>query len=189
MNIRFLNVIVQSVSVCYLRCVLDAIRSRILDWDIEQLYSMLKQSVHVVTQDAYQLPVEILSWLAAFVAPATLSLSHLSEKIDSHPKKQRTSSSSQSFSKIQSSNFLFDLLQQCYAKIQENSSRPMLYPLNIWLNLPVPPQLTMITTPWNSITRAVSTSNSQHLIVCEGRIIHFFHLATKSLVKSFEGNV
>ncbi|UXI14068.1 hypothetical protein NH340_JMT00011 [Sarcoptes scabiei] len=188
MNIRFLNVIVQSVSVCYLRCVLDAIRSRILDWDIEQLYSMLKQSVHVVTQDAYQLPVEILSWLAAFVAPATLSLSHLSEKIDSHPKKQRTSSSSQSFSKIQSSNFLFDLLQQCYAKIQENSSRPMLYPLNIWLNLPVPPQLTMITTPWNSITRAVSTSNSQHLIVCEGRIIHFFHLATKSLVKSFEGH-
>ncbi|OTF83560.1 hypothetical protein BLA29_000494, partial [Euroglyphus maynei] len=118
LNIRFLNTIVQGVSVCYLRCILDAVRSQILDWDIEQLYAMLKQSVYVVTQEPNQLPVEVLLWLVPF---ASLGV-------------------------------------------------------------------TMITSPWPSITRAVSTPDSQHLIICEQCSLHFYHLPTKTVARSFEGH-
>ena len=176
LNIRFLRTIVEGVSVCYLRCILDAVRSQILDWDIEQLYGMLKQSVHVVTQDASQLPVEMLLWLVPFVGSGTISLNQL---INGQYKTSTNISNS--------SSYLDEFLRQAY-RICVEHCKPLLYPINIWLNLPVPPQVTMITCPWTSITRAVSTPDSQHLIVCEGHMLHFYHLQTKTIVKSFAGN-
>lgn len=177
LNIHFLNVIVQGVSVCYLRCILDAIRSQILDWDIEQLYAMLKQSVFLLTQEPTQLAVEVLQWLVPFSSPETLSLNNLL-KMDANKKNSAVSLSS---------SYLIEFLRQCYRSCVENANKPLLYPLNVWLNLPTPPQITMITSPWPSITRAVSTPDSQHLIVCEGKWLHFYHLPTKTIAKSLDG--
>lgn len=171
LNIHFLNVIIQGVSVCYLRCILDAIRSQILDWDIEQLYAMLKQSVYLLTQEPTQLSVEVLQWLVPFSSPETFSLNNV---INCSKKNI-------------SSSYLIEFLRQCYRSCVENVNRPLLHPLNVWLNLPTPPQITMITSPWSSITRAVSTPDSQHLIVCEGKWLHFYHLPTKTIAKSLDG--
>lgn len=170
LNMRFLKTIVEGVSVCYLRCILDAVRSQVLDWDIEQLYGMLKQSVHVVTQDPSQLAVEALLWLVPFASTGALSL---------HQMMNGKSIGS-------TSSHLSEFLRQAY-RCCVDYRKPLLYPNNIWLNLPVPPQVTMITSPWSSITRAVSTPDSQHLIVCEGKMLHFFHLPTKTIAKSVEG--
>lgn len=230
LNIRFLNTIVQGVSFCYLRCILDAVRSQIFDWDIEQLYAMLKQSVHVVTQEPNQLPVEALLWLVPFTATnqtqqlsltnlikTTTNLSNLIDtvvkpnkstqnKSSSHTLLHPTSSlptsissssytpgsssllSTTSSSSSTTSSYLAEFLRQCYRSCIESMDRPLLYPINIWLNLPIPPQVTMITSPWPSITRAVSTPDSQHLIVCEQCSLHFYHLPTKTVAKSLEGH-
>nr|XP_027198278.1 uncharacterized protein LOC113792571 [Dermatophagoides pteronyssinus] len=217
LNIRFLNTIVQGVSVCYLRCILDAVRSQILDWDIEQLYAMLKQSVYVVTQEPNQLPVEVLLWLVPFASMGhsqqQLSLTNLIKttpanltNFDSvnkqksqnkshtllHPTSSLPTSVSASSSPLSSSStpssHLAEFIRQCYRTCVESTDRPLLYPLNIWLNLPIPPQVTMITSPWPSITRAVSTPDSQHLIVCEQCSLHFYHLPTKTVARSLEGH-
>ncbi|KAJ6216491.1 hypothetical protein RDWZM_007648 [Blomia tropicalis] len=178
LNVRFLKTIVEGVSVCYLRCILDAVRSQILDWDIEQLYGMLKQSVHVITQDASQLPVEAMLWLVPFVGSGTISLSQLvNVQYKSTPNTNISNTSS----------CLDEFVRQAHRICVENR-KPLLYPINIWLNLPVPPQVAMITCPWSSITRAVTTPDSQHLIACEGKMLHFYHLQTKTIVKSIEGH-
>lgn len=176
LNVRFLRTIVQGVSVCYLRCILDAVRSQILDWDIEQLYNMLKQSLHVITQDSSQLSVEALLWLVPFVGSGAISLHQL---VSGQYKASANISNS-------SSN-LDEFLRMAYRLCVEHR-KPLLYPINIWLNLPVPPQVAMITCPWASITRAVTTPDSQHLIACEGKMLHFYHLQTKTIVKSLEGH-
>lgn len=176
LNIRFVKTIVEGVSVCYLRCILDAVRSQILDWDIEQLYGMLKQSVHVVTQDTSQLPVETLLWLVPFASTGSVLLHQLMQN-----KQGLLSGSS-----INASSHLSEFIRQAHRSCVEYD-KPLLYPNNIWLNLPIPPQITMITSPWPAITRAVSTPDSQHLIVCEGRMLHLFHLPTKTIARSFEG--
>jgi hypothetical protein len=178
LNVRFLRTIVEGVSVCYLRCILDAVRSQILDWDVEQLYGMLKQSVHVITQDGSQLPVEALLWLVPFVGSGTVSLNQL---VNGQYKTATTNISN-------SSSYLDEFLRQAY-RICIEHNKPLLYPINIWLNLPVPPQVAMITCPWASITRAVTTPDSQHLIACEGLMLHFYHLQTKTIVKSIEGKI
>lgn len=175
LNVRFLRTIVQGVSVCYLRCILDAVRSQILDWDIEQLYNMLKQSLHVITQDCAQLSVEALLWLVPFVGSGAISLHQL---VSGQYKASANISNS--------SSSLDEFLRTAYRLCTEYR-KPLLYPINIWLNLPVPPQVAMITCPWASITRAVTTPDSQHLIACEGRMLHFYHLQTKTIVKSLEG--
>lgn len=212
-----MNTIVQGVSVCYLRCILDAVRSQILDWDIEQLYAMLKQSVYVVTQEPNQLPVEVLLWLVPFASMGhsqqQLSLTNLIKttpanltNFDSvnkqksqnkshtllHPTSSLPTSVSASSSPLSSSStpssHLAEFIRQCYRTCVESTDRPLLYPLNIWLNLPIPPQVTMITSPWPSITRAVSIPDSQHLIVCEQCSLHFYHLPTKTVARSLEGH-
>lgn len=177
LNIKFLLTIIEGVSVCYLRCILDAVRSQILDWDVELLYGMLKQSVHVIAQDSSQLAVESILWLTPFVCPpnqVAVSLNQLGiSRFDTTTA-------------INPSSHLEEFLRQAYRACLDYK-HPLLYPANVWLNLPLPPQVAMITSPWPSITRAANTPDSQHLIVCEGKMLHFYHIPTKTVTKSFEG--
>lgn len=168
LNIDFLMTIVKGVSISYLRSILDLVRSQILDWEIELLYNMTKQSVHVVSQDPNELAIEILLWLKPFTIPITANESNISEKSKNNDSCL--------------SVLVNDTYNWC-----NNIQTPILIPSNSWLNLPMPPQVAMITCSWNSITRAVSTPDSQHLIACEGKMLHFFNLPAKSIIKSFEG--
>jgi len=168
LNIDFLMTIVKGVSISYLRSILDLVRSQILDWEIELLYNMTKQSVHVVSQDANQLAIEILLWLKPFTTPISSNETNISQNVKNNDSCL--------------SVLVNDTYNWC-----NNLLSPILIPSNSWLNLPMPPQVAMITCSWNSITRAVSTPDSQHLIACEGKMLHFFNLPAKSIIKSFEG--
>ena len=129
-------------SIIYLRIILELVRSQMLDWEIELLYNMTKQSVHVVSQDANQLANEILLWLKPFTAPNLTPESTLSE-INCRPID----------------SCLTSLVSDTYSWCN-NLLAPILIPSNSWLNLPMPPQVAQITCPWTSITRAVSTPDS-----------------------------
>ena len=175
LNIDFLMTVVKGNSISYLRSILDLVRSQILDWEIELLYNMTKQSVHVVSQDANQLAIEILLWLKPYTNASA----------SSDATTTSTATIGQISNKPQDS-CLTSLVSETYNWCN-NLQTPILIPSNSWLNLPMPPQVAMITCSWNSITRAVSTPDSQHLIACEGKMIHFFNLPAKIDVKSLEG--
>lgn len=171
LNIDFLMTIVKGVSISYLRSILDLVRSQILDWDIELLYNMTKQSVHVVSQDTNQLASEILLWIKPFCCPGTTNDSVISEN------------------SAQNQNSCLNIFINETYKWCNSLSSPMLIPSNSWLNLPLPPQVAVITCPWSSITRAVSTPDSQNLVACEGKMLHFYNIPSKLNLKSIEGNV
>lgn len=170
LNIDFLMTVVKGNSISYLRSILDLIRSQILDWEIELLYNMTKQSVHVVSQDANQLAVEILLWLKPFSTAGTDDTGI--PALGARPQD----------------SCLASLVNETYNWCN-NLHTPILVPSTSWLNLPMPPQVAMITCSWNSIARAVSTPDSQYLIACEAKMLHFFNLPAKTVVKSLEGNV
>ena len=178
LNIDFLMTMVKGVSISYLRSILELVRSQMLDWEIELLYNMTKQSVDVVSQDANQFACEILVWLKPFCnfTPSTSS-SSLTAATNTICENETNSSQDNSLN-----TFINDTVNWC-----NSLSNPMLIPSNTWLKLPLPPQVAVITCPWNSITRAVSTPDSQNLVACEGKFLHFYNLPSKSLIKSIEG--
>lgn len=65
-NFEFLLSALRGASISYVRSVLEIARSQILDWEIELLYNMTKQSVDVLSQDPQQLATEILNWLRPY---------------------------------------------------------------------------------------------------------------------------
>ncbi|XP_064458388.1 protein qui-1-like [Ornithodoros turicata] len=65
-NFEFLLSAVRGASISYVRSVLEIARSQFLDWEIELLYNMTKQSVDVLSQDPQQLATEILNWLKPY---------------------------------------------------------------------------------------------------------------------------
>ena len=168
--------VVKGNSISYLRSILDMVRSQILDWEIELLYNMTKQSVHVVSQDANQLAIEILLWLKPFTTSS----------LETTTASTTTTTTVPQIANKAHDSCLTSLMNETYNWCNSLQT-PILIPSNSWLNLPMPPQVAMITCSWNSITRAVSTPDSQHLIACEAKMIHFFNLPAKSIIKSFEG--
>ncbi|XP_028967245.1 NACHT domain- and WD repeat-containing protein 1-like [Galendromus occidentalis] len=70
-NFEFLQCTVRGASVSYLRSVLEMVRSRLLDWEVEVVYNMTKQAVDVLSQDPQQLATEILNWLTPYAADGT----------------------------------------------------------------------------------------------------------------------
>ncbi|XP_054166361.1 protein qui-1-like [Oppia nitens] len=178
LNIDFLMTVVKGNSISYLRSILDVVRSQVLDWEIELLYNMTKQSVHVVSQDANQLAIEILLWLKQFVNTTGAGSDSCSGSY------QLTDNSSNKSIETCLKQLVDDTINWC----NNLKTTQLLIPSNSWLNLPMPPQVAMITCTWNSITRAVSTPDSQYLIACETKMIHFYNLPAKSIIKSFEGH-
>ena len=169
LNIDFLMTVVKGNSISYLRSILDLVRGQILDWDVELLYNMTKQSVHVVSQDANQLAIEILLWLKPFTTASS------ADETCVGPLNVKSEDSC-----------LTTLVNETYNWCNCMHT-PILIPSTSWLNLPMPPQVAMITCSWNSIARAVSTPDSQYLIACEAKMLHFFNLPAKSVLKSIEG--
>lgn len=62
-NFDFLLAAVQTVSVSYLRCVLEHVRCYLLDRDLELVYYTIRKSSDVLTRDTLQLGSQIISWL------------------------------------------------------------------------------------------------------------------------------
>lgn len=62
---------VQTISVSYLRSLLEHVRSFILDRDLELVYYTVRKSSQVLTRDALQLPTQFICWLRPTVIEET----------------------------------------------------------------------------------------------------------------------
>ncbi|GLG97135.1 F-box/WD repeat-containing protein 7 [Gryllus bimaculatus] len=76
-NFDFLLAAVQTVSVSYLRCVLEHVRCYLLDRDLELVYYTVRKSSDVLTRDPLQLGAQVICWLrpvAGLHCPAGVKL-------------------------------------------------------------------------------------------------------------------
>lgn len=167
LNIDFIMSVVRSSSISYLRTMLEMIRASILDWEIDLMYYMTKQSVNIVSQNTDQLASEILLWLRPF----SMAFSQLNSLNHHHTSAE---------------NKYLEMLVNGTFKWCNSYPLPMLIPTSTWLHLPLPMQISVINCPHN-ITQATLSSDYQNLIFSDAKSIHFFHLATKTLLKSIEG--
>jgi hypothetical protein len=62
-NFDFLLAAVQTISVSYLRCVLEHVRCYLLDRDLELVYYTIRKSSDVLTRDPLQLGAQVVCWL------------------------------------------------------------------------------------------------------------------------------
>uniref|UniRef100_A0A6E8VK53 NWD1/2-like winged helix-turn-helix domain-containing protein n=1 Tax=Anopheles coluzzii TaxID=1518534 RepID=A0A6E8VK53_ANOCL len=67
-NFDFLLAAVQTVSISYLRCLIEHVRCYILDRDIELVYYTIRKSSDVLTRDPMQLGAQLISWLKSVSA-------------------------------------------------------------------------------------------------------------------------
>lgn len=85
------------------------------------------------------------------------------------------------------SSLLDNLISSTLAWCVHNTAAPLLVPLNTWLNLSLPSQVTAVSLKQNSISNAVLSENKQNLIFSQGKQLFIFHLATKELVRTIDG--
>lgn len=62
-NFDFLLAAVRTISVSYLRSILEHARCYVLDRDVELVYYTVRKSSDVLTKDTLQLGAQIISWL------------------------------------------------------------------------------------------------------------------------------
>ncbi|XP_047019975.1 protein qui-1 isoform X2 [Helicoverpa zea] len=67
-NFDFLLASVQTVTISYLRCILEHVRCYILDRDVELVYGAVRKSSDILTRDPMQLGAQIIAWLRPAVA-------------------------------------------------------------------------------------------------------------------------
>ncbi|XP_048484798.1 protein qui-1 [Plutella xylostella] len=67
-NFDFLLAAVQTVTVSYLRCILEHVRCYILDRDVELVYGAVRKASDILTRDPMQLGAQIIAWLRPAVA-------------------------------------------------------------------------------------------------------------------------
>ncbi|XP_037299409.1 uncharacterized protein LOC115450836 [Manduca sexta] len=67
-NFDFLLAAVQTVTISYLRCILEHVRCYILDRDVELVYGAVRKSSDILTRDPMQLGAQIIAWLRPAVA-------------------------------------------------------------------------------------------------------------------------
>ncbi|CAG4977394.1 unnamed protein product [Colias eurytheme] len=67
-NFDFLLAAVQTVTISYLRCILEHVRCYILDRDVELVYGAVRKASDILTRDPMQLGAQIIAWLRPAVA-------------------------------------------------------------------------------------------------------------------------
>ncbi|XP_045534151.1 protein qui-1 [Papilio machaon] len=67
-NFDFLLAAVQTVTISYLRCILEHVRCYILDRDVELVYGAVRKSSDILTRDPMQLGAQIIAWLRPAIA-------------------------------------------------------------------------------------------------------------------------
>lgn len=111
------------------------------------------------------------------------STTHSSSNYTSNLKDKQQ----QIFSQPVRSTLLDNLIRSTLAWCVHSTSVPLLVPLNSWLNLNLPSQVTAVSLKQSSISNAVLSENKQNLIFSQGKQLFIFHLATKELVRTIDG--
>lgn len=75
-NFDFLLAAVRTISVSYLRSILEHARCYVLDRDVELVYYTVRKSSDVLTRDTLQLGAQIISWLRPVAGKSSSYLVH-----------------------------------------------------------------------------------------------------------------
>ncbi|XP_030380851.1 NACHT domain- and WD repeat-containing protein 1 [Scaptodrosophila lebanonensis] len=160
-NFDFLLAAVQTVSISYLRCLIEHVRCFILDRDIELIYYTIRKSSDVLTRDPMQLGSQLISWL---------------RPIGEHDDDD---------------NSLLSMTVRSATAWCDGYAVPLLVPLTGWLPAPLPSQIrTMTVTGTGGIIRAVCVAPSkQHLILATNSgDVQLWHIMSNSLEHIFKGH-
>lgn len=189
-NIDFLMACVRYCSISFLRSIIELVKCKVSDWDIEFFYCMTKHSISIVSQNWDQLAVEILLWLRSFktIAVNSSNTPSGSNKTNSQKELKKLSTLSSEDEKnydMIKGDHLSNLVNQTDRWCAQYNST-LLIPINHWLQLSMPLQMSVITCP-KPITRAILTADYQYLIFCQSKYLHLFNLSEKTIVKTVEG--
>ncbi|XP_034650904.1 uncharacterized protein LOC117890259 isoform X2 [Drosophila subobscura] len=159
-NFDFLLAAVQTVSISYLRCLIEHVRCFILDRDIELIYYTIRKSSDVLTRDPMQLGSQLISWLRP-----------ISEHDDDD-------------------NSLLSMTVRSATAWCDGYAVPLLVPLTGWLPAPLPSQIRTMTVSGTGVIRAVCLAPSkQHLILATSSgEVQQWHIMSNSLEHIFKGH-
>ncbi|XP_041450211.1 uncharacterized protein LOC111078619 isoform X3 [Drosophila obscura] len=151
---------VQTVSISYLRCLIEHVRCYILDRDIELIYYTIRKSSDVLTRDPMQLGSQLISWLRP-----------ISEHDDDD-------------------NSLLSMTVRSATAWCDGYAVPLLVPLTGWLPAPLPSQIRTMTVSGTGVIRAVCLAPSkQHLILATSSgEVQQWHIMSNSLEHIFKGH-
>lgn len=182
LSIDFLMSCVLAASIYYLKVILELVTGHILDFEIELLINMLKHSTSTLLLDPSQLATEIILWLKSF----TTTPNTLPSPITSPTTLNRTLESLTQ-ADMQCKTIFLDKLVTEARSWSLRRPNAFLVPTNTWLKLPLPQQMRIITCPWTAVGRAVISKDNQNVIACTGEHWQIFHLASRTLKYTFEG--
>ncbi|XP_034104152.1 protein qui-1 isoform X1 [Drosophila albomicans] len=159
-NFDFLLAAVQTVSISYLRCLIEHVRCYILDRDIELIYYTIRKSSDVLTRDPMQLGSQLISWL---------------RPIGEHDDDD---------------NSLLSMTVRSATAWCDGYAVPLLVPLTGWLPAPLPSQIRNMTVTGTGVIRAVCLAPSkQHLILATNSgDVQQWHIMSNSLVHTYKGH-
>lgn len=150
---------VQTVSISYLRCLIEHVRCYILDRDIELIYYTIRKSSDVLTRDPMQLGSQLISWL---------------RPIGEHDDDD---------------NSLLSMTVRSATAWCDGYAVPLLVPLTGWLPAPLPSQIRTMTVTGTGVIRAVCLAPSkQHLILATNSgDVQQWHIMSNSLEHTYKG--
>ncbi|XP_030246906.1 NACHT domain- and WD repeat-containing protein 1 isoform X2 [Drosophila navojoa] len=159
-NFDFLLAAVQTVSISYLRCLIEHVRCYILDRDIELIYYTIRKSSDVLTRDPMQLGSQLVSWL---------------RPIGEHDDDD---------------NSLLSMTVRSATAWCDGYAVPLLVPLTGWLPAPLPSQIRTMTVTGTGVIRAVCLAPSrQHLILATNSgDVQQWHIMSNSLEHTYKGH-
>ncbi|XP_067632448.1 protein qui-1 isoform X2 [Eurosta solidaginis] len=159
-NFDFLLAAVQTVSISYLRCLIEHVRCYLLDRDIELIYYTIRKSSDVLTRDPMQLGSQLISWL---------------RPISEHDEND---------------NSLLSITVRSATAWCDGYTVPLLVPLTGWLPAPLPSQIRVMTVTGTGRVLDVCVSpTKQHLILAtKSGDVQLWHIMSNSLEHVFKGH-
>lgn len=147
----------QTVSISYLRCLIEHVRCYILDRDIELIYYTIRKSSDVLTRDPMQLGAQLISWL---------------RPISEHAEND---------------NSLLSITVRSATAWCDGYTVPLLVPMTGWLPVPLPSQIRTMTISCPGPIRHIELAPSrQHLIVVPRTgAAQLWHIMSNTLVHTF----
>ncbi|XP_037926913.1 NACHT domain- and WD repeat-containing protein 1 isoform X3 [Hermetia illucens] len=159
-NFDFLLASVQTVSISYLRCLIEHVRCYILDRDIELIYYTIRKSSDVLTRDPMQLGAQLISWL---------------RPINEHDEND---------------NSLLSITVRSATAWCDGYTVPLLVPMTGWLPVPLPSQIRTMTVSGTGPIRDIALAPSKQHLVIATKVgdAQLWHIMSNSLVHTFKGH-
>ncbi|XP_073845418.1 protein qui-1 isoform X1 [Musca autumnalis] len=159
-NFDFLLAAVQTVSISYLRCLIEHVRCYLLDRDIELIYYTIRKSSDVLTRDPMQLGAQLIAWL---------------RPISEHDENDTS---------------LLSMTVRSATAWCDGYTVPLLVPLTGWLPAPLPSQIRTMTVSGTGPIRDICVApTKQHLILAtKSGDVQLWHIMSNSLDHIFKGH-